>query len=146
MIRNSKKYPVAKVFKRKRWQKAPESVKARAVGEILRGEISISAASTKYSIHRKTLYAALHKVQVNSLIYDVPLPHKKDLNLGMNQKQLERNSAQQIKALTEELKKAKLKLEGLDIMINEAEEKFKIKIRKKAGTKRSRDCGNDTRK
>lgn len=146
MIRNSKKHPVGKVFKRKRWQKAPESIKARAVGEILRGEISISAASTKYSIHRKTLYAALHKVQVNSLINDVPSPHKKDLNLEMNRKQLERISAQEIKALTEELKKAKLKIEGLEVMIDVAEEKFKIKIRKKAGTKRSRDCGKDIQK
>lgn len=64
----------------------------------------------------------------------------------MDNKQLERTSAQEIKALTEELKKAKLKLEGLDIMINVAEEKFKIKIRKKAGTKRSRGCDKDIQK
>jgi transposase-like protein len=124
----------------------PESLKTRIVGEVLRGEISLRAASTKYNIHRRTIRTALQKVQVNGLVNDAPVRLGKGVNLDMNEKQLERTSAQQIKALTEELKKARLKIEGLDIMINEAEEKFKIKIRKKAGTKQSRDCGSDTRK
>lgn len=144
MIRNSKKHPVGKAFKRKPGHKMPESLKTRIVGEVLRGEISLRAASAKYSIHRRTICAAIQKVQVNGLINDAPIPRKKDLNLDMNEKQLERTSAQEIKALTEELKKAKLKIEGLDIMINVAEEKFKIKIRKKAGAKQSRGCGRDT--
>lgn len=143
MIRNSKKHAIDKAFKRKPWQRIPESLKTRIVGEVLRGEITLRAASMKYSIHRTTLYAALHKVQVNGLINDVPVPRKKDVNLDMNQKQLERTSAQEIKALTEELKRAKLKNEALNIMIDVAEEKFKIKIRKKAGTKRSRGFGKD---
>lgn len=146
MIRNSKKHPVKQVFKRKPHKKMPESLKTRIVGEVLRGEISLRAASTKYNIHRRTIRTALQKVQVNGLIDDAPVRLGKGVNLDMNEKQLERTSAQEIKALTEELKKARLKIEGLDIMISEAEEKFKIKIRKKAGTKQSRDCGNGTRK
>ena len=123
----------------------PESLKTRIVGEVLRGEISLRAASTKYNIHRRTICVALQKVHVNGLINDAPVPRRKGVNLDMNEKQLERSSAQEIKALTEELKKARLKIEGLDIMINVAEEKFKIKIRKKAGTKQSIGCGRDTR-
>mgnify|MGYP001553333792 CR=1 FL=1 len=105
MIRNSKDHRVSKVFKRKPWQRIRESPKTRIAGEVLRGEITLRAASTKYSIHRTTLYKALHKVQVNGLINDVPGPCKKDVNLCMNEKQLERTSAQEIKELTEELKK-----------------------------------------
>ena len=143
MIKNSKKHGVGKVFKRRPWQRMPESLKFRIACEVLRGEITLRAACTKYSIHSTMLYAAIHKVQVNKLINEAPLRIKRDVNLGMNQMQLERSSAQEIKALTEELKRTKLKIEGLETMIDVAEDKFKIKIRKKAGTKQSRGCGKD---
>lgn len=105
MIRNSKKKGVSKVFKRKPWQRIREGLKTRIVGEVLRREITLRAASIKDSIHRTTLYKALQKMQVNGLLNDVPVPCKKGVNLSTNEKQPERSSAQAIKELIEELKK-----------------------------------------
>jgi hypothetical protein len=44
----------------------------------------------------------------------------------------------QLKALTKALAEAELKISGLQTMIQVAEEEFKIKIRKKRGTKQSK--------
>lgn len=61
----------------------------------------------------------------------------------MNKKKLEHISAQEFEALAERLKNVKVKIERLEAMSGVAEEKFKIKTRKKAGTQRSRGCGKD---
>lgn len=146
MIRNSKKHGVGKVFKRKPYQQISEALKSRVAGEILRGEISLRAASTKYCMNRRTLYAATQKVLLSGLINNTQIDSTNAVNLSMKEKQLGNISAQEIKILVEELKKARLKIEGLETMIDVAEDKFNIKIRKKAGTKQSRACGKDIRK
>lgn len=146
MIKNSKKHPVSKAFKKKPYQQMTEGLKSRIAGEILRGEISLRAASTKYSVSRKTLYSATQKARLCGLINNTPIDSTNSLNSGMKEKQIANTSAQEIKVLAEELKKARLKIEGLETMIDIAEGKFNIKIRKKAGTKQSRACGKDIQK
>ncbi len=54
---------------------------------------------------------------------------------------METDTDLQIRALTKELALSRLKVESLETMILVAEEDLKIKIRKKHGTKQSRECG-----
>ena len=49
------------------------------------------------------------------------------------------SSDKKIKELTQALELARLKIEGLETMIKVAEEDLQIKIRKKAGTKQSKE-------
>lgn len=56
------------------------------------------------------------------------------------------SEAKKIKALSEELKREKLRNEALETMIQIAEENFKIKIRKKAGVKQCKSSDKGIQK
>ena len=132
-----KKISAGKVLKRKPYQRLDDNLKSRIVNEILGKKIGFRAACKKYKICRSTVVNWVKKEKVNTLVNEEPPSSFDPLHLEMNEKRMEKVSTQNARLLTEELKRAKLQIEGLQTMIEFAEEKFKIKIRKKAGTKQS---------
>jgi hypothetical protein len=106
--------------------------------------IGFRAACKKYGICRATVVNWVKKEKVKNLVNEEPRSPFDPLHLEMNDKRMEKVSTQSVRLLTEELRRAKLQIEGLQTMIEFPEEKFKIKIRKKAGTKQSRECDKDT--
>ena len=143
-IKKTKKLAAGKVLKRKPYQRLDDNVKSRIVNEILGKTIGFRAACKKYKICRATVVNWVKKEKVKNLVNEEPRSPFDPLHLEMNDKRMEKVSTQSVKLLTEELRRAKLQIEGLQTMIEFAEEKFKIKIRKKAGTKQSRECDKDT--
>jgi hypothetical protein len=143
-IKNEKKIGAGKVLKRKPYQRLTDNLKSRIVNEILRETLVLSVACKKYKIGRSTVMKWIKKEKVINLVREEPGSAYDPLHLEMNEKRVQKASIQSVKLLTEELKRAKLQIEGLQTMIEVAEEKFKIKIRKKAGTKQSRECDKGT--
>ena len=131
-------------MKRKPYERLSDNLKSRIVNEILTKTIGLRAACRKYKISVTTVVKWIKKEKVSDLVKEKPVSPPDPLHLEMNEKQMQKASNQSVRLLTEELKRAKLQIEGLQTMIEVAEEKFKIKIRKKAGTKRSRECDKGT--
>lgn len=142
--KNVKKIGAGKVLKRKPYQRLDDNLKSRIVNEILGKTIGFRAACKKYKIGRSTVVNWVKKEKVNTLVNEKSRSTFDPLHLEMNEKRMRNASTQSVRLLTEELKRAKLQIEGLQTMIEFAEEKFKIKIRKKAGTKQSRECDKGT--
>jgi transposase-like protein len=143
-IKNVRKIGSGKVLKRKPYERLNDNLKSRIVNEILSKTIGLRAACRKYKISIPTVVKWIKKEKVNNLVKEKPESPHDPLHLVMNEKQMQKASTQDVRLLTEELKRAKLQIEGLQTMIEVAEEKFKIKIRKKAGTKQSRECDKGT--
>jgi transposase-like protein len=143
-IKNVKKIGAGKVLKRKPYQRFNDNLKSRIVNEILNKTLGFRAVCKKYKIGQSTVVNWIKKEKVNILVMEDPGIAHVPLHLGMNEKRMQKASTQSVRLLTEELRRAKLQIEGLQTMIEVAEEKFKIKIRKKAGTKRSRECDKGT--
>jgi transposase-like protein len=143
-IKNVKEIGASKVLKRKPYQRFNSNLKSRIVNEILSKILGFRAACKKYKVGQSTVVNWIKKEKVNNLVKDEPESAYVPLHLEMNGKRVQRASIQSVRLLTEELKRAKLQIEGLQTMIEVAEEKFKIKIRKKAGTKQSRECDKGT--
>ena len=143
-VKNVRKIGAGKVLKRKPYERLNDNLKSRIVNEILTKTIGLRAACRKYKISVTTVVKWIKKEKVSDLVKEKPVSPPDPLHLEMNEKQMQKASNQSVRLLTEELKRAKLQIEGLQTMIEVAEEKFKIKIRKKAGTKRSRECDKGT--
>ena len=72
---------------------------------------------------------------MSNLVSDMAKNPKQDLVTDINSKALQRK----IYELTRALEDAKLKINSLETLIKVSEEDFKIKIRKKSGTKQSKE-------
>ena len=105
------------------------------VAQIKSGAIAIRAASRKYQICRPTLQKWIVRLSVINLGSE--LSNKLLNNMTENRKidALEKK----VLELTKALELSKLKAAGLETMVKVAEEKFKIKIRKKPGSKQSKE-------
>ena len=103
----------------------------KIVKEIQSGLIGIKTACFKYGLCRNTLKLFITKLSIRTLGNEL----SNQMLSRMNDDQKESALNRKIQELTRDLEYAKLKIVGLETMIKVAEDDFKIKIRKKRGTK-----------
>lgn len=107
----------------------------RIVTKIQSGEIGIRAASREHKICRPTLQKWISRLSVINLGDDLS---NKLLSVMTDNKKIQALESR-IVELTKALELETLKANGLKAMIKVAEEDFKIKIRKKRGSKQSKE-------
>lgn len=101
------------------------------------GGTSIQAISKKFGISRTTFYrwyAIFASEKTNSTEENVKTENKPLKSIDESALK-NKSSEEQIESLKEALRKAELRADLYNEIINVAESKFKIAIRKKAGTK-----------
>ena len=103
----------------------------KIVKEIQSGLIGIKTACFKYGLCRNTLKLFITRLSIRTLGNEL----SNQMLSRMNDDQKESALNRKIQELTRDLEYAKLKIVGLETMIKVAEDDFKIKIRKKRGTK-----------
>lgn len=117
------------------WTRRSKQEMELIVGDIRSGSISIWAACKKHGLNRNTLKLWMTRLRVGSLtdrINTTVLSSKEEDKKAQDYKH-------QIKQLEKALEYANLKILGLETMIKVTEEDLQIKIRKKPGTKRSKE-------
>jgi hypothetical protein len=117
------------------WKRRSKDEMELVVSQIQSGSISIWGACKKHGLNRNTLKLWMTRLRVGSLtdktlttVSSSKEEDKKDLELK-----------QQIRQLEKALEYANLKILGLETMIKVTEEDLQIKIKKKPGTKRSKE-------
>ncbi len=93
------------------------------------------AACVKYGLNRNTLKRFILKESTKDIVGN----HSLDLLSTMNENQQHLALTKKIKELSSALEKSELKVVTLETMIKVAEDDLKIKIRKKSGTKQSKE-------
>ena len=108
----------------------------KIASEIDSGLLGIRTACLKYGLCRNTLKLYLIKRAMLTLVeHNSKQKHEPMMNRDPKESALKK----EVQRLTKELNYAKVKLLGLETMIQEAEKHLQIKIRKKYGTKQSKD-------
>jgi hypothetical protein len=105
------------------------------VGEIYGGSLNILSACRKYGLNRNTLKLWMTRLSIGDLRCKI----NKSTSPTMPDDKKTQEYKQQIQHLEKSLEYAKLKILGLETMIKVAEEDLQIKIRKKPGTKQSKE-------
>ncbi len=136
MAEKSKKLKSSKrkIISREPYKRRSEAEKQKIVYEVTKGLIGIRAACRKYGVNRNTLKNWMESICLPNLADTLPVEPEPTMPTSNS----ENPSNRQIKALINALAEAELKISGLQTMIEVAEEEFKIKIRKKPGTKPSK--------
>ena len=108
-----------------------DSFRRMVVEEVLSGSIYIAGAAKKYGIAHRSTVSSWIKWHQNNADIELPKPP------SMNEKETDRpeGESEQIRELKAALELAKLKIIGLETLIDVAEEQLNIDIRKKPGTK-----------
>lgn len=135
MVHKNTKKRALRVGSRHPFERRSEKEKRRIVHEVNQDIIGIRAACRKYGLNRNTLrsWRVLFSLPVtNSPAPPEPFTTMPDL-------QADQTLTRQVKALTKALAQAELKISSLQTVIEVAEEELKIRIRKKSGTKRSKE-------
>lgn len=118
---------------REPYRRRQESEMLNIARQIQAGAISIRGACVKYGMNRNTLKKWLLRISVRSLDDNL----SEEIFAEMNQDKQVEALQRKVKELTRALQTAQLKIDGLETMIQVAEQELQIKIRKKAGAKRS---------
>lgn len=120
---------------RRKVNRYPDELKLRVVKEYLSTDISQEELKLKYGFRgTSTLYNWISK-------FDIPKPNdgffkKQEVMSKEDRKsKLELDQEARIKKLESDLAYEKLRTEALNTMIDIAEDRFKVPIRKKSGTK-----------
>ncbi|MEO5999847.1 MAG: helix-turn-helix domain-containing protein [Chitinophagaceae bacterium] len=131
-----------KLKKKKIASKSRDPYKRRDVSEIMKivqevqsGMIGIRAACKKYGLCRTTLRLWITRLSVRNLGDEL----SNQLLSSMTGDQKNKALDKKVKELTKALELARLKVDSLETMIKVAEEDLHIKIRKKRGTKQSKE-------
>ena len=121
--------------------KYPKALKRKIAQEYLAGKFSYSVAAEEYGLANGSVvkefvkwYRKNHYLE--SMENDEE-PKKKNPE-SKKTKELTTKEAARIQELEKELAAVKLKVVGLEALIDTAEQEFQINIRKKSGTKRSK--------
>ena len=116
------------------WKRRSKEEMELIIGQIRSGSISIWGACKKHGLNRNTLKLWMTRLSVGSLTdkTHTVLSSKEEDKKAQEYKQ-------QIRQLEKALEYANLKILGLETMIKVTEEDLQIKIRKKPGTKRSKE-------
>ena len=112
---------------------APEMI--RVLNEIEQGVISIRTACFKYKINRNTLKRWKSKLAMRNL----GLNQSADFLESMNENQKLKALNNKLQEVSKALEKSELKVFALETLIKVTEDDLKIKIKKKSGTKRSKE-------
>ena len=118
---------------REPYRRRSETEMAEIARRIQRGELTIRGACVEYGMVRNTLKKWLVRLSVRSLEGSLSQKIFGSMKAEKQVAALE----QRVKELVRALQTAQLKVEGLETMIRVAEKELQIKIRKKAGAKRS---------
>lgn len=120
---------------RRKVNRFPDELKLKIVKEYLGTSISIKELSNKYGFGTGgTIYKWISK-------FDIPKPdddffkQQEVMSKEVSKSKSEHDQESRIKKLESELAYEKLRTEALSTMIDIAEDRFKISIRKKSGTK-----------
>lgn len=111
----------------------PEMIKI--ITEVNSGMIGKRAACSKYGVNRNTLALFIRKFSMRTLGYELSTQLLSNMTEDQKLNLLEKK----VKDLTKSLDYAKLKYDSLETMIKVAEEDLHIRIRKKRGTKQSKE-------
>lgn len=132
-----KKVKKKKVYGRSRdpYKRREESEMIKIVKEVQCGLIGIRAACLKYGLCRPTLRHWITRLSVRNLGDEL----SNQLLSSMTEDQKSKAIEKKVKELTKALELARLKIDSLETMIKVTEEDLHIKIRKKAGTKQSKE-------
>lgn len=117
------------------YKRRSEAEMTRIINEVQQGVIGKRAACIKYGLHRRTLHLWITRLSIRTLGDDLST----ELFANMNENQQNIALNKKIKELSRSLEKAELKVATLETMIKVAEEDLQIKIRKKSGTKQSKE-------
>ena len=112
---------------------APEMI--RVLNEIEQGVISIRTACFKYKINRNTLKRWKSKLAMRNL----GLNQSADFLESMNENQKLKALNNKLQEVSKALEKSELKVFALETLIKVTEDDLKIKIKKKSGTKQSKE-------
>ena len=112
-----------------------ESEMTKIIGEIKSGTLSIHGACYRYGLCRNTLKLWITRVSVRNLDSIMSKKPIQQMQQDLDSKALQRK----IHELTRALEHAKLKINSLETLIKVSEDDFQIKIRKKPGTKQSKE-------
>lgn len=124
------------VHYRKPYERLATSEKRKIVQEIHAGLIGQRAAARKYGINRNTLATWLTDYSIVNL---KPKEIVQETISSMTENAKTKLLARQVQELTKALENARLKISSLETLIEVSEEELHIKIRKKPGTKRSKE-------
>lgn len=141
-----RKISVEGLSDRKPWQRLEEGAKSKVIRDVTIGHMGYREASRKYSLSRNTIKKWVAAAKVTQMLKSKTSSSFDPLNSNMKEKEQDRLLRQQIKMLTQELERTKLKAEAFETMIIVAEQEYKIKIRKKRGTSQSVECGKAAQK
>ena len=125
----------ANVLSREPYKRRKESEMIKIVREVSSGMIGKRAACVKYGLNRNTLALFIRRFSVRNLINELP----NQLLSSMTEEQKSKALIKKVKELESALELSRLKTDGLETMIKVAEEDLHIKIRKKRGTKQSKE-------
>ena len=108
-----------------------DSFRRMVVEEVLSGKIYIAAAAVKYGVPSRATISAWVKwyKKNNDIVVSIPASVPESKN------NTQAKESARIKELEAALELAKLKIIGLETLIDVAEEQLNIDIRKKPGTK-----------
>ena len=124
------------VHYRKPYERLALLEKRKIVQEIHSGLIGQRAAARKYGLNRKTIATWLTDYSVVNL---KPKEIAQEAISSMTENAKTKLLARQVQELTKALENARLKISSLETLIEVSEEELHIKIRKKPGTKRSKE-------
>lgn len=117
------------------YKRRDETEMIKIVQEIQSGLLGIRPACIKYGLNRNTLKLFISRLSVRNLGDEL----SDQLLSGMTSDQKCDALEKKVKELTKALEYSRLKTDSLEIMIKVAEEDLHIKIRKKRGTKQSKE-------
>jgi hypothetical protein len=123
------------VLSRNPYKRRSESEMIKIITEVNSGLIGKRAACEKYGVNRNTLALFVRKLSVRTLSNDLSSQLLSDMSEDQKSKAL----IKKIKELTAALEYSRLRIDSLETMIKVAEEDLHIKIKKKRGTKRSKE-------
>lgn len=112
-----------------------EEEMAKIASEIRTGLLGIRSASLKYGLCRNTLKLYLTKQSIRTMTLNT----SEKLPIFMNAEPKESALIAEIQKLSKQLEFAKLKILSLETMIEITEKDLQIKIKKKHGTKLSKE-------
>jgi hypothetical protein len=117
------------------FKRRPESEMVEILTEIHSGRISKRGACAKYGINRNTMALFIKKFSVRTLGQKI----SNQLLSNMPEESKTTLLEKKIKELTKQLEHAKLKNASLETLIKVVEEDLHIRIKKKRGTKQSKE-------
>ena len=118
-------------------QRYPKSLKRKIAEEYLSGKFSYGVAAEEYGLKDKTVVKEFVKWYKRTLYLEQMEREKQPKDPPKQDSSTESPTKEQLRNLEQELAQAKLKIAGLETLIDIAEQELQIDIRKKSGTKPS---------